>query len=57
MKPPSIKTLKEKAKQYYPESPKLQQSYVEKTMALYQAGRHAFQTGGWNREGYKYECI
>jgi hypothetical protein len=57
MKPPSIKTLKEKAKQYYPQSPKLQQSYVEKTMALYQSGRHAFQTGGWNREGYKYECI
>lgn len=57
MKQPTIESLREQAKQHYPNSDYMQEAWIEKTLALYQANKHAFQTGGWNREGFKYECI
>lgn len=57
MKQPTIESLREQAKQHYPNSDYMQEAWVEKTLALYQSNKHAFQTGGWNREGFKYECI
>lgn len=58
MREPSHKELLVKARRFYPQSEKMQRTWIENTQFLYRTGRHAFLTGGWKREGYHtYECI
>jgi len=49
---PSTKQLQQKAKQFYPRSKHMQSTWVERTLELYKHNKHAFQTGGWAREGF-----
>ena len=46
---PDLRKIVRKGKTYYPESKLMRHAWVRQTVELIRDGRHALQTGGWQR--------